>query len=291
MAFAKVVSIMMAMVPLAQSICDLPESMKPPFTDAMCGGKGGRDSPLFRSFSNQMQSDVEDADEDWISTIRSCVSDDYNVDLCDDCEGSIAEEMVLDNSFLEMFEELSTDQDTVELDCVDDYTLHYSVDITGKLKAIPVPITYEMDMNVKFNENGEVTKIEDFTAFQREIAEIFHDLMDGNKGGKGIIGGRRPKSAADDVDMDMDDEEGEDEDGEHGDEYLAAAPLDVNQPQKVYEVRTAGYETNLIFMVSMASVIVIGVIIGVCTGAWISGYGWSKRAPVELYEKVNPPIL
>lgn len=190
------------------------------------------------------------------------MSADYRSNGCDDCDDeTLAQEMPLDKAFFEVFDDLSVIQNTVDMGCFDNYTLNYSVNVTGKLKGVPTPITWRERLLFQFNEYGLITKITNLTPFTRNLREIFKTLL---------------------LSEPIGDEE---EDTALTEEEEGVPMIDPESAQGMESGMESGYQMYTVTMVLVALIVSIAVVIGVCTGTWISLH-CSKRPAVVQYDKV-----
>ena len=84
-----------------------------------------------------------------------------------------------------------------------------------------------------------------------------------------------------------------DEDGDQQDGVQQVSPPIYTIPQYADAVGS-GVQMNMIFTVSIAVIVIIAVVIGVCTGVWISSHLLSKRiapVPAAVYDKVHDSDL
>ena len=85
------------------------------------------------------------------------------------------------------------------------------------------------------------------------------------------------------VDIDTDDN-GDDKEGDH-----EVSPPIYTIPRHA-DAAGSGVQMNMIFMVSIAAIVIIAVVIGVCTGVCISSHLQSKQVapiPAVVYDKVH----
>merc|ERR1719461_2400259 len=178
-----------------------------------------------------------------------------------------------------VFEDLSVDKDTVKVSCIDEYTVSYMVDTKGTLKGVSTPITWTMDLELEFNADGEVTKITDLTPFHRNLYDIFLNLLL-NEGDQGT----KEEEKDDDKKDDKDDGKKDDDDKDKGSKSQAiSVPMAFQSDPEPMQ-----YQMYTVTMVLVALVALIGVVIGVCTGTWIS-FNCPKQSRVVQYGKVQYP--
>jgi len=221
------------------------------------------------------------------------MADDYIFDGCDgsgdDTDGlSHDQEMPLDEAFLMVFEDLSVNKDTVKVSCIDEYTVSYSVDTKGTLKGVSTPITWTMDLKFEFNADGEVTKITDLTPFHRNLYDIFLDLLlnEGDEGTKEEEEEEKEEKDGKDDDKkdDKKDDDKKDDDKDKGSKSQSiSVPMAFQSDPEPME-----YQMYTVTIVLVALVALIGVVIGVCTGTWIS-LNCPKQSRVVQYGKVEYP--
>lgn len=289
--------------------------MKPPFSDAMCGGdggkassEGGQESKMFSMFARQMRNDVNNAEDDpmgLLSDWGDCMADNYVSDGCEHCgDMTMEQELPIDKAFFAVFENMRVIQDTVEMKCVDRYTLSYSVDTWGKLKGVYTPITWNAQLHVTFNDDGDVMKITDLTPFHRNLNEIFYGLLTdhGDKSAAGCYQENEDEDEDDRGDVAAAGCHHETEEGDHGDVAAAGCHQEKEDADEDEDEETipivhmpmtapeSAPQMNTISMVTMALIVLIAVVIGVFTGVWIALNCQSKPKPVSVgvYGKVLP---
>lgn len=86
----------------------------------------------------------------------------------------------------------------------------------------------------------------------------------------------------------------EDGDQQDGDQQVSPPIYAIPRPADAVGTVGSGVQMNMIFMVSIAVIVIIAVVIGVCTGVWISSHFHSKRIapiPAAAYGKVHDSDL